>query len=216
MNKTDIEYRYLDNDVAQCRILQEGNKRFIEGWASVFSQKSKLIFENNRFFNEIISPNAFDTVLQDETLDIPCTYNHTRGMLLGRTKSGTLKLSKDEKGLKYRVEVPNTTTGNDVYELVQRGDLFESSFGFISDSDTWSKDEKGENIRTINSVKKLADVSVVTSGAYANTSIAARSLEEMEEEETERIRKEQELIEAKEKMDKELTEMRAYLKTLKK
>ena len=180
MKDTNIEYRYIPSDVIECRILEEDNKRYLEGHASVFSQKSKLIFENDRIFNEIISPNAFDEVLKDERLDVPMTFNHTRGMLLGRTKSNTLQLSKDEKGLKFRVEVPNTTTGNDVYELVKRGDLFENSFGFISDraKEVWTKDENGVSIRTVNNIKRLADVSIVRSGAYANTDVAARSFEE--------------------------------------
>ena len=59
-------------------------------------------------------------------------------------------------------------------------------------------------------------MAVCINGAYANTDVAARSLEEVEEAEAERVRKEQELLEAREKMDKELAEMRAYLETLKK
>jgi hypothetical protein len=213
MKNENIEYRYLESDVAECRILEEDNKRFLEGHPSVFNSRSKLLFENNRYFNEIIAPNAFDNVLQDEKLDVPMTYNHTRGQLLGRTKSGTLKLSKDEKGLKSRVEVPNTTTGNDVYTLVQRGDLFEMSFGFIVDSDTWSKDENGDNVRTINSIKKLADVSIVTNGAYSNTDIAARSLDEsikpdLLDEEIESIRKENE------KNESEIERMRMHIRVL--
>ena len=146
------------------------------------------------------------------------TYNHNRGQLLGRTKSRTLQLGKDEKGLTFRVEIPNTATGNEVYELVKRGDLYENSFGFIvtSDDQEWSRDEEGNSIRTIKNVQKLVDVAVCINGAYANTDVAARSLEEVEEAEAERVRKEQELLEAREKMDKELAEMRAYLETLKK
>lgn len=188
---TDIEYRYLEPDVTECRALEEENKRFLEGHASVFSQKSKLIFENERIFNEIIAPNAFDDLLKDEKIDVPMTFNHERGRLLGRTKSNTLQISKDEKGLRFRVEIPNTTTGNDVYELVKRGDLYENSFGFISDrsTDTWTKDENGTNIRTVNNIKRLVDISIVTSGAYANTDVAARSFEEHPEdvEVTERL-----------------------------
>lgn len=181
---TDIEYRFIDSDVAECRALEEESKRFLEGHASVFSQKSKLIFENERIFNEIIAPTAFDNLLKDERIDVPMTFNHERGRLLGRTKSNTLQISKDEKGLRFRVEIPNTTTGNDVYELVKRGDLYENSFGFVSDraTDTWSKDENGVNVRTVNNIKRLVDISIVTSGAYANTDVAARSFEEHPEE----------------------------------
>lgn len=216
--KENVEYRFIDAEIGECRILEDDNKRFLEGHASVFNQRSKLIFENGKLFNEVIDPNAFDRVLQDERLDVPMTYNHNRGQLLGRTKSRTLQLGKDEKGLTFRVEIPNTATGNEVYELVKRGDLYENSFGFIvtSDDQEWSRDEEGNSIRTIKNVQKLVDVAVCINGAYANTDVAARSLEEVEEAEAERVRKEQELLEAREKMDKELAEMRAYLETLKK
>ena len=181
MSKENVEYRYLDIDVAECRILEEENKRFLEGHAAVFGQKSKLIFEDGRLFNEVIAPTAFDKVLQDERLDVPMTYNHNRGQLLGRTKSNTLKLSKDEKGLAFRVEIPNTATGNEVYELVKRGDLYENSFGFVvtRDDQEWTKDEEGNHIRTITNVQRLADVAVCINGAYANTDVAARSLDEI-------------------------------------
>jgi HK97 family phage prohead protease len=211
MKKDNIEYRYLDADVAECRILQEGDKKFLEGHASVFNSRSKLIFEDNRLFNEIISPNAFDNVLQEERLDVPMTYNHIRGMLLGRTKSNTLKLSKDEKGLKFRVEVPNTTTGNDVYELVKRGDLYENSFAFITDNASWSKDENGGDLRTINNIKKLVDISVVTNGAYANTDVAARSFEETVKQPEPEVDAEVE----KEKVKQELEKMRMHVTLLK-
>lgn len=172
----NIEYRILDPEVAEYRLIEESGKRFLEGHAAVFNQKSKLIFEDGKIFNEIISPNAFDEELKSNR-DVLATVNHERGNLLGRTKSKTLGLSIDEKGLKFRVEIPNTTIGNDVYTLIQRGDLFENSFAFVVGSDSWSKDENGNDIRTINSIKKLVDVSIVTNGAYSNTDIAARSLD---------------------------------------
>lgn len=222
--KENVEYRYLDTEIAECRILEEDNKRFLEGHASVFNQRSKYIFENGRLFNEVISPNAFDNVLRDERLDVPMTYNHNRGQLLGRTKSNTLQLSTDEKGLKFRVEIPNTATGNEVYELVKRGDLYENSFGFsVSKNDEeWSKAEDGTVIRTIKNIQRLYDVAVCINGAYANTDVAARSLEEFETAEEAAIRAEKEAKEAAEREEEnkrmiaeELASMRQRLEELK-
>lgn len=184
MAKKDVEYRFFDAEVTETRIVNENDERFLEGHAALFNTRSKLIFENGKLFNEIIAPDAFTEVLKDERLDVPFTLNHNRGQLLGRTKSNTLNLSLDEKGLKFRVSVPNTTTGNDVYELVKRGDLFSNSFGFQTnrDNETWTKDDEGNNIRTINKVTRLVDVAVVTDAAYPNTDIASRSFEEVETE----------------------------------
>ena len=204
MSKENVEYRYLDAEIAECRILEEENKRFLEGHAAVFNQRSKLIFEDGRLFNEVIAPTAFDKVLQDERLDVPMTYNHNRGQLLGRTKSNTLKLSKDEKGLAFRVEIPNTATGNEVYELVKRGDLYENSFGFVvtRDDQEWTKDEEGNHIRTITNVQRLADVAVCINGAYANTDVAARSLDEIVQIED----KEEEVVEEQVEVPEEVEE----------
>lgn len=184
MKKENVEYRYLPTDVVECRIDEQDDKRYLVGHASIFNSRSKMIFENGRLFYEIVNPRAFDNVLQDETLDVPMTYNHNRGQLLGRTKSGTLQLSKDEKGLLFRVEIPNTATGNEVYELVKRGDLYENSFAFVvsRDDEEWSKDEEGNAIRTIHNIQRLADVAVCINGAYANTEVAARSFEDFETE----------------------------------
>jgi HK97 family phage prohead protease len=224
MAKENVEYRYLDTEIAECRILEDDNKRFLEGHASVFNQRSKLLFEDGKLFNEIVDPNAFDNVLKDERLDVPMTYNHNRGQLLGRTKSNTLQLTKDDKGLRFRVEIPNTATGNEVYELVKRGDLYENSFGFIvsREDQDWNKAEDGTLIRTIKNVQRLVDVAVCINGAYPNTDVAARSLEEFETEE-ETIRKAEEAIrEAKEKeaeekrmVEEELNQMKLRLETLK-
>ena len=50
-------------------------------------------------------------------------FNHERGALLGRTCSGTLRLSEDGTGLRYEIDLPDTTVGRDVAALLERGDL---------------------------------------------------------------------------------------------
>ena len=224
MKKENIEYRYFPMTIAECRISEQDDQKFLEGYASVFSQRSKMLFENGRLFQEVISENAFDRVLQDETLDVPMTYNHNRGQLLGRTRSGTLELSKDEKGLRYRVSIPNTATGNEVYELTKRNDLFESSFAFIvtKEDESWSKDAEGNAIRTINNVQRLVDVAVCINGAYANTDVAARSFQEFETEEQAEARILKEKAEAnlrkegkKKFYDEEILNMRYHLDLIK-
>ncbi len=163
------------------RALEDNGIRYIEGYASIFNQRSKLILENGIFFYEIIDRNAFDNVLQYINLDVIFTFNHNNSNLVGRTRSKTVTLSTDDYGLKYTLIVPNTTLGNDLYELIKRGDLYENSFAFIVDKEDWSTDENGDNIRTVLNIASLVDISVVTYGAYANTTVAARSYEEFKE-----------------------------------
>lgn len=184
--------RIIEYGEAQFRAFEENDERYLEGYASVFNKRSKPLYESNRLFTEQINPQAFNEVLQRENLNVVLTFNHSRDMLIARTKSGTLELSVDEYGLKFRAKVPNTTLGNDIYELVKRGDLYENSFIFTvkKEDQTWLKEEDGNFLRTINKVSNLFDVSIVTDGAYADTNISARDedkLEDFEEEDIESV-----------------------------
>jgi phage head maturation protease len=62
-----------------------------------------------------------------------------------------------------------------VYELVQRGDVRQSSFAFIAIEDDWGTDDGGFPMRTLNKVQ-LMDVAPVNSPAYVDTSVGLRSL----------------------------------------
>ncbi len=69
--------------------------------------------------------------------DVRGLYEHDHSMLLGRTRSGTLKLEEDDTGLRFELTPPDTSTGRDVIELVKRGDISGMSFGFRSRKDVW-------------------------------------------------------------------------------
>ncbi|EJQ6505611.1 HK97 family phage prohead protease, partial [Escherichia coli] len=55
--------------------------------------------------------------------DVRGLYEHDHSMLLGRTRSGTLRLEEDDTGLRFELIPPDTSTGRDVIELVKRGDI---------------------------------------------------------------------------------------------
>ena len=114
---------YKGNEDTQLRAhTGEDGKRYIEFYGAVFNQESRLLYENDTLFREVVSPDAFDEVLASKELDVLATYNHDNTMMLGRKNvmsgASTLELTPTEKGLKSRVEIPNTSTGNDVYELI--------------------------------------------------------------------------------------------------
>ena len=73
-------------------------------------------------FKEQIAPTAFTRSLA-ESPNILALYSHNTALLLGTTRSGTLALSSNDKGLSFDLKVPDTTYGNDVLELIKRGDL---------------------------------------------------------------------------------------------
>ncbi len=164
---------FSSNMEVERRSEEQGGGAVIRGYASVFNSDS----ENLGGFVERIDPHAFDDVLTD---DVRCLFNHNPDHLLARTKSGTLTLSVDQKGLMYECELPNTRLGQDLLELIERGDIAESSFAFAVDVQEWDEQEDAPAIRTIKKVKRLYDVSPVTYPAYPDATVAKRSLEEFQ------------------------------------
>lgn len=141
----------------------EGRK--LTGYAAVFGQETRIAD-----FQETIAPGAFGQSLRANP-DILALVDHDAGKVLARTKSGTLRLSEDARGLKFEIDVPDTTLGRDLLAMAARSDLGGMSFGFSvpEGGDEWRGDK-----RTLRAVV-LHEVSVVQSfPAYAGTSVQAR------------------------------------------
>jgi hypothetical protein len=164
-----IEYRTFSTNDVKVEERGEGKKPKISGHAAVFDSLS----ENLGGFREKIDIGAFDDVLKD---DARALFNHDRNFVLGRVGAGTLRLSVDDTGLKYEIDPPDTQAARDLMTSMERGDINQSSFGFIIDSDKWEEDEDGRTIRTITKVRELKDVSPVTYPAYTDTAVAVRSM----------------------------------------
>ena len=169
-----VEQRAYDGEIKAA-----AESRTVEGYASVFNSMSEDLG-----FREIILPGAFSDVLDN---DVRALYNHDSNYLLARTTSGTLELKEDEKGLYYRFEMPNTSYGNDMLELFRRGDLTQSSFGFTVEKDSWRMKD-GQQVRYIERVGSLFDVSPVVYPAYSQASSGLRSAEPKGEGEAEEAR----------------------------
>lgn len=161
-----IEHRTYE--IKELRIAGSGDEApVIEGYAAVFGQFS----QNLGYFKEIIRRGAFSQSIQED--DIRALWNHDANYVLGRNKSGTLKLEEDEKGLRIQITVPDTQWANDLVTSIKRGDVDQMSFAFETLSDEWRK-EDGEIVRELIKAK-LFDVSPVTYPAYVQTSVSARS-----------------------------------------
>lgn len=152
--------------------------RTVEGYAIVFNKESRDLGG----FTEIVEPSAIDGILG--TSDILCLLNHNeeRGVL-ARSKFGTgsLELSVDETGLKYRFNAPHTALGDELLEGLKRGDISTSSFAFTIESDVWEK-RAGSYLRKITKFKELFDVSPVYKEAYPDTSVALRKMADLKQE----------------------------------
>lgn len=169
--QTDIELRVTPHKV-ELRKDGEGESeaRKIVGYAAMFGTLS----ENLGGFREIIEPGAFDGRLED---DVRALFNHDRNHVLGRNGT-TMALSVDAVGLRYEIDPPNTQAAHDLMELLARGDVDQSSFGFTVEQDEWIEDDEQRTIRKILKVRRLYDVSPVTYPAYPDTQVALRSMAE--------------------------------------
>jgi len=183
----NYEVRYINSEQGSLRAAEEENKRFIEGYASVFNVRSKLILERGEVFYEEIKPGAFREVLERDGLDVIFTFNHSKNMVLARTISNTLQLKEDERGLFYRAEIDiNDSEAKNLWLRIKRGDLQENSFAFrVDETDYRWESVDGDNIplRKISKISDLRDVSAVTFAAYPETSVDARELAEINKDE---------------------------------
>lgn len=158
-------------EIRQLQQVSNIENNIVEGYALKFDKPS----EDLGGFIEFINKRALDGV---DFSDVRLFVDHDPSKLLGRTRSGTLKLEVDEVGLKFRALLPETTLGKDTMELVKRGDLNQCSFGFTVEKDNWSQGE-GISHRSIEQIGKLMEISLVSIPAYEDTDVrvAQRSLE---------------------------------------
>lgn len=170
-----VELRKMDGD-------KNDKKRTVRGYAAKFGVRSENLGGKNWQFYETIERGAFDDVMEN---DVRALFNHDANLILARSKGGkgTLRMGVDETGLWYEFDAPATRAGDDLLVSLERGDVDQSSFAFTVDRDGQVWTERTENEvtvaeRTIKKVKRLYDVSPVTYPAYADTSVAVRSLEE--------------------------------------
>ena len=141
---------------------KEDGQEVVIGYGSIWNSRS----ENLGGFYEFISPSA----ITEETIaksDVRALINHDPNLVLARSTAGNLKLSVDDKGLKYEFSIPETSYGKDLAINMKNGNINQSSFAFTVGSDEWSTDDEGNDIRTITSIDRLYDVSPVTYPAYS-------------------------------------------------
>jgi len=138
--------------------------RRIEGYAATFGSMANI-----GSFQERIAPGAFRSALAGDVLAM---LDHDPGKVLGRVRSGTLRLSEDSKGLAFSLDLPDTQAGRDVQALAERGDLGGMSFGFAvpQGGESWNG-----NTRTLHQID-LREVSIVQAWpAYPDTELALRA-----------------------------------------
>ena len=151
-----LERRMTHGEV---EVREHDGKTIISGHAAVFDKYS----DDLGGFIERVRPTAFTKTIKES--DVRALYNHDDNMVLGRSSTGTLRLSIDDSGLYYEIDPPNTTYARDLMAVMERGDVDRSSFAFINIQDDWSMSERDYPTRDLLEVK-LIDVSPVTYPAY--------------------------------------------------
>lgn len=175
MSNSNLETRTFSLDTDELRVERGSNRpTTIRGLAAPFNKLSGLIDGN---FYEQIAPGAFKRAIKED--DVRATVEHDMAKLLGRNKSGTLRLSEARDGLRIEIDAPDTSIGRDAVTMVERGDLSNMSFSFRAIKEDWEHNygKNGEGLRTLQEVE-LIDISLVAIPAYDDTSVAVRSYQE--------------------------------------
>ena len=166
------------------RATADGVKK-IGGMAAVYDSPT-----NMGWYVEVIKPGFFDGIRTGATA---CLKNHDANLVLGRTNNNTLKLTFTPSGLDYEAILPKTTIGNDTYEEVSSGYIYQSSFAFTVAEQNWRQAQPSEfagildqdviekltyggvvDVRELIKGADLYDVSPVTYPAYEATSVSSR------------------------------------------
>nr|DAM58659.1 MAG TPA: prohead serine protease [Caudoviricetes sp.] len=160
----------------------------IEGYAIRFNTVSEILYdkEKRRFFREIIDREAITQELIDNS-DIKFLFNHDKERLLARRNRGTgsLHVEVREDGVFFSFEIPNTSIGGDLKEMIKRGEVTTCSFAFTDgDNIEWDFSNREIPTRVVKSIRGLFDLSAVFDAAYSQTEISCRSVDEMVEAQT--------------------------------
>ena len=157
--------------IRSCDYGVEDGKRTIKGLIPYNSDSVDMYGVTER-----IMPTAFNKTLADHA-EVKCLFGHDTTKILGSSGAGTLRMTSESDGLHFEVDLPNTTDGNDAYELISRGDCRTLSFGFVPVKTNYKLDETGNDndIRELVEVKLLEISICVAFPAYPEGNTSVRS-----------------------------------------
>lgn len=167
MSKPTVETRNVS--VQDFEVRETGDGMSFSGYASVFDSPSE-----DMGFIEYVRQGAFTRTLRSKN-NVMLLWSHDTSQPLASTRSKTLRLAEDSKGLLVDADLPNTSLGRDASELVRSKVVDSMSFGFSvpPGGDAWSDNGKTRELRQV----RLHEVSLVAFPAYARTSASVRSFD---------------------------------------
>lgn len=169
----DIERRYFTEGL-EYRAKEDGTGGILRGYALKFGSVYDM-----GWFTEEVDRRALENA---DMSDVRVLMNHDPNMILGRTAAKTARVGVDKTGLWYEVELPDSPNGQNARVAIERGDITQSSWGFMlrytkeSNGDRWEKRE-GKEHRVLTDVKMVFDASPVTFPANPDTTVAKRNFD---------------------------------------
>ncbi len=172
MSKEGREYRTMP------LMLPTAEKRiesdfYVEGFATTFNQPYVLwTMSDGTEIKEKVDRHAFDHA---DMSDVLFQYNHG-GRVFARNKMkkgkpATMILEIQERGLFVAADLGSTGEARKMYEDIDSGLVYQMSFGFRVEEDSY---DRATHTRTILKVSKVFDVSAVDVPANGNTNISSR------------------------------------------
>lgn len=145
--------------------METTQNRTIRGYALKWGTRSNDLGG----FVETLEP---ESLAKTDLTDVRAFIDHEPSKIIGRTTSGTLRLDVNDIGLRFEVDVPKTSYGDDLLEMVNRGDITGCSFGMVvpDGGAKWTK-ENGTYLRSITEISRLWEISIVTMPAYEDTNV---------------------------------------------
>lgn len=189
MDKTEL--RELTSNKIELREDDDG-KRTISGYAVKWGMKSQVL-GHYRKFREQFQKGAFSDSLGKD--DQRFLWSHDSSKVLGRIKNKTLRLEEDATGLRFELDLPKTTLGNDTYESIKRGDVDGVSFGFRMEAEDIEEPDDDLMIRTVTKAR-LLEVSAVAFPAYPDSEVSARGYDPIKQ----HVEEKKELQEVRERL----------------
>ena len=172
------EIRALPMTIEVREVNEDEGKRTISGLIKYNNESAEMRDWWGDTFVEEIAEGAFDESLK--VRDVVGLWSHDTSQVLGNTKSKTLRIENDKKELRFELDIPNTTVGNDAWELIKRGDVDGVSFGMKVTKDKWSSEERENGKIYKRSIlnAELYEISPVAFPAYPTNEVSVRSLDD--------------------------------------
>lgn len=173
-----LELRSIPLDISgvEARAAGDAAAPMIAGYGSVSNQST--VIGSYEEWTESVEPGAWAKSIADG--DIRSMFNHDTNWLLGRTKSGTLRLSEDGTGLAYETDInPDDPNAMSVHARVARKDVDGSSVWFQVVRQEWTYPADTNDLtipdrRILEAI--LIETGPVTFPAFEQTTAQARAL----------------------------------------